>query len=153
MTSSERLAMAISTGAATGGFLLAHVVIIGLWVLINFGLVPAIPKFDPGFTGLAATVSVEAIFLSVFILMTQRRMMKDADERAHLNLQISLLAEHEITRVLILTKALAKNFGVDEAHHPDLEALEKDVAPALVLEAIDKHEKMLNHSGDTASTR
>jgi uncharacterized membrane protein len=141
MAWNEKLAMGISRFTGTGLFLLAHVVVIGFWVLINCGLIPHVRRFDPTLIGLAATVSVEAIFLSTFILMTQRRMMKEADDRADLNLQISLLAEYEITRLLTLTKAVAKNLEVKEAQHPELTELEKDVAPDVVLDTIDRHER------------
>ena len=65
---------------------------------------------------------------------------------ADLNLQISLLAEYEITRLLTLTKAIAKNLQIDEAHRPELEQLEKDVTPEVVLETIDKHEKQFHRN-------
>lgn len=146
MTWNEKLAMAISRFTGTPIFFLAHVIVLGGWVLVNSALFPRSLRFDPTLVGLAVAVSVEAIFLSTFILMTQRRMMKDADDRDDLNLQIGLLAEYEITRLLILTKAIAKNLRVDEAHHPELEQLEKDVTPDIVLQTIDKQEKLFHRN-------
>jgi uncharacterized membrane protein len=146
MSWNEKLAMTISRFTGTSIFLLAHVVVIGGWLMINSAVAPGSLRFDPTLVGLAVAVSVEAIFLSTFILMTQRRMMKDADDRADLNLQISLLAEYEITRILTLTKEMAKKLDIDEAHHPELEQLEKDVNPSVVLETIDKHEKQFHQN-------
>ena len=89
----EKMAGLISHFAGSVWFLLLHVVIFGLWIAISFGLIPGIPRFDATLVKLAVTVSVEAVFLSTFILITQRWMMAQADRRADLNLQISLLAE------------------------------------------------------------
>lgn len=70
----------------------------GFWILANLGWIPGVPKFDPTFVVLAMEASVESLFLSTFILITQNRMMAQADKRADLNLQISLLSEHEVNR-------------------------------------------------------
>jgi len=71
--------------------------------------------------------SVEAIFLSTFILITQNRMAAQAQQRADLDLQISLLAEHEITRLLTLTVAIAERLGRPTAQDPELAELAQDV--------------------------
>ena len=81
--------------------------------------------------------SVEAIFLSTFILITQNRMTAQAEKRADLDLQISLLAEHEITRLLTLTMAIATHLGLDTSHDPELAELAQDVAPEQVLDTLE----------------
>jgi uncharacterized membrane protein len=78
-------------------FICVHAVIFGGWIVVNLGWTP-LPPFDPSFVVLAMVASVEAIFLSTFVLIMQNRLAALADERAELDLQISLLAEHEITR-------------------------------------------------------
>ena len=85
--------------------------------------------------------SVEAIFLSAFILITQNRMMSESDKCADLNLQISLLSEHEITRLLRLVRAIADRMDIEDAGHTDLDELEKNVRPEAVLETMEHHEK------------
>ena len=82
--------------------------------------------------------SVEAIFLSTFVLITQNRMAAAADKRAELDLQISLLTEHELTKVVTLVAAIADHVGVP--HREDVEELKRDVAPEAVLDAIDRTE-------------
>ena len=78
---------------------------------MNSGIVPRHP-WDPfPFPILAMLASVEAIFLSTFVLIGQHRMTQIADQRAELDLQINLLAEHEITHVLQLIDAIAKRLG------------------------------------------
>jgi uncharacterized membrane protein len=80
---------------------------------------------------------VEAIFLSTFILITQNRMAAQAQKRADLDLQISLLAEHEITRLIILTSAMAEHLGIQPFQDPELEELAQDIAPEQVLDTME----------------
>jgi uncharacterized membrane protein len=82
--------------------------------------------------------SVEAIFLSTFILITQNRMAAKADRRAELDLQVSLLAEHEITKLVQLVAEMAQRMGVPEAGRGDVEELKRTVAPEAVLDAIEE---------------
>jgi len=94
-------------------FVLLHIFIYGAWILINLKLVPFIPAFDPyPFMLLSMVVSLEAIFLSTFVLMKQNRMSKRADSRAHLDLQINLLAEKEMTMVLQMLQHIGAKVGV-----------------------------------------
>jgi uncharacterized membrane protein len=90
-TLEERIAGAITRFTGTMRFVYLHVVVYGFWILANVGLVPGVPKFDPSFVILAMVASVEAIFLSTFILITQNRMSAAADKRAELDLQIVCL--------------------------------------------------------------
>jgi uncharacterized membrane protein len=116
-------------------FVYLHLVLFGAWILANVGWLP-LPRFDPTLVVLAMFASVEAIFLSTFVLITQNRMAAAAEKRAELDLQISLLAEHEITRLITVVSALAKKAGVDEAHDTELAELEQDIAPERVLDRI-----------------
>src|ERR1041384_8078917 len=86
--------------------------------------------------------SVEAIFLSTFILITQNRMMTQADRRAELNLQISLLAEHEVTRLIRTTARIAERLGV-EVGGGDIDELSRDIAPEEVLDTLERHQRRL----------
>ena len=77
-------------------------------------MISGIEPFDPfPFGFLTLVVSLEAIFLSVFVLMSQNRMTRQADKRAHLDLQIDLLAEQELTTILHMLRALCAKHGVD----------------------------------------
>ncbi len=82
--------------------------------------------------------SVEAIFLSTFVLITQNRMAALADQRADLDLQISLLAEHEVTRLITLVRAIADLMGIEESRDPELSEIAKDVQPEKVLDRIEE---------------
>ena len=104
----DRLATRIACFAGSMKFVWLHVALYGMWGLINLGLIPGVAPFDPTFVVLAMVASVEAIFMSTFILITQNRMQADADRRAELNLQISLLAEHEITRLITMVAEIGR---------------------------------------------
>ena len=82
--------------------------------------------------------SVEAIFLSTFILITQNRMASVADKRAELDLQISLLAEHEVTRLVTLVSAMAERMHIRTEVDSELNELKQDVAPEVVLDEIEE---------------
>ena len=117
-------------------FVYLHLMLFGLWIIVNLGWVPGVPRFDPTFVVLAMFASVEAIFLATFVLITQNRMQVHADQRADLDLQISLLTEHEVTRLIELVAEIAKRMGIEEAHAPDIDELKKMVKPEKVLDQI-----------------
>lgn len=118
-------------------FVYIHLVLFGAWIISNLPGVP-LPKFDPTFVVLAMFASVEAIFLSTFVLISQNRMAEQADKRADLDLQVSLLAEHEVTRLITLVKAIAEKLDIDESRNPELHELQQDVAPERVLDALEE---------------
>lgn len=137
----SRIAELITRFSGSMAFVYVHLVVVGLWIAINLGFVSGIRPFDPTFVILATTASVEAIFLSTFVLISQNRAAADADRRAELDLQTNLLSEHEITRLLSLTRAIARHIGVEEAQDPTLEELEGHVAPEKVLDRITKEKR------------
>lgn len=136
-TFEQRLADSITRFTGSMRFVYIHCIIYALWIFMNLGWIPG-PRFDPTFVILAMEASVEAIFLSTFILITQNRMSQLAEKRAELDLQISLLAEHEITRVLTLVREMASRMQVEAARDPELAELQKDIEPKEILEEIEK---------------
>jgi uncharacterized membrane protein len=136
-TPRERLALAITAFSGSMTFVYLHLAIVAAWIGVNLGLVPAAPRFDRSFVILATAASVEAIFLSTFVLISQNRAAKAADRRAALDLQINLLTEHEVTRLITLTSAIAQALGVSEPNAAELAELERDVAPETVLDSLD----------------
>jgi len=106
-TAADRLSDAIARVAGSSGFVVAHIIFFTVWITLNVGLLPSVPIFDPyPFSFLTLVVSLEAIFLSIFVLMSQNRAARLADRRAHLDLQIDLLAERELTAMLHMLRAL-----------------------------------------------
>jgi uncharacterized membrane protein len=146
-TLQDRLADGITRFTGSLRFVYLHLVVFGLWTAVNVGWIPGVHRFDPSFVLLATVASVEAIFLSTFVLISQNRMAALADRRADLDLQVSLLAEHEITRLLQLVTEMARRMEVEQAHGPDLDELARDVAPEAVLDRIEDAERTLAKSG------
>jgi uncharacterized membrane protein len=137
----ERVAQAISDFAGTMTFVYLHLAVFALWIAINVGLIPAVPRFDESLVVLAMVASVEAIFISTFVLISQNRMAAAAEKRAELDLQISLLAEHEITKVVAMVDAIADHLGIRHEAKHEVDELKRDVAPENVLDAISEREE------------
>jgi uncharacterized membrane protein len=135
----DRVAMAIWRLAGTMKFVYFHLVVFGFWAALDLGWVPVIRNFDPGFTILGTTAAVEAIFLAAFVLMAQLRMAAAADKRNHLDVQVSLLAEQEITHILRLVAAIGRRMEIEEAKDPGIQELFSDLKPREVLERIEVH--------------
>jgi uncharacterized membrane protein len=132
----EKLANAITAFTGSMRFVYVHLVVYGGWILSN--LLPGFPHFDPTFVVLAMVASVEAIFLSTFILITQNRAMEEADKRDELDLHINLLAEHELTRLIEIVAGIAEKLEVRTDAEEELGEITKDVKPEAVLREIEK---------------
>jgi len=135
-TPQERLAAAITAFTGSMPFVYLHLALYGAWIAINVGLVPGLRPFDPSFVILAMEASVEAIFLSTFVLISQNRSAAEADKRADLDLQISLLTEHELTKLTWVVTAMAERLNIPPSD-PELEEVKKDIAPEAVLDEIE----------------
>jgi uncharacterized membrane protein len=112
-SSSERFADTLGLFAGSLPFVVFHLVFVLAWLLVNGGEIPGFRPFDPyPFSLLGMIVAVEAVILSSFILMRQNRMMRRGELRDHLNLQVDLLAEKEITKVLQMVRAICGHMGL-----------------------------------------
>jgi uncharacterized membrane protein len=139
-TAEERIAEAITRFTGSMRFVYLHLAFFGFWIVANLGWLPGVPSWDPSFVVLAMMASVEAIFLSTFVLISQNRMAAAADKRADLDLQVSLLAEHEVTRLITLVSGIADRMGVRTEADADLDEITQDVAPEAVLDEIEAAE-------------
>jgi uncharacterized membrane protein len=119
----ERFTDRVTAAAGSLTFIVLHVVGFAGWMLLN----TTVRAIDPKpFTLLNLLVSLEAIILTSFVLMTQNRMTKQADKRGHLDLQVNLLAEQELTATLQMLHALCQRAGVRvKIRHPHVEELLK----------------------------
>jgi uncharacterized membrane protein len=133
----DRLAAAITRFTGSMAFVYLHIVLFGFWIVANLGWIPGVPKWDESFVVLAMIASVEAIFLATFVLITQNRMAAAEDKRADLDLQISLLVEHEVTKLAALLEAIAQRLGVTAEVDQELQEIKQDVAPTAVLDGIE----------------
>jgi uncharacterized membrane protein len=117
---SEQVADWIANTAVSGPVLLLHVLSFAFWIAANVGLIPGIDPFDPfPFPLLTVALSLEAIFLTLFVLASQSRLTRQHEKRSHLNLQIDLLAEREMTAVLRLLQDIGRHLNVSTSVTPD----------------------------------
>lgn len=133
----EKIADKVTSFAGSMIFVWFHLALFGLWIIWNLGWLGLTP-FDATFVVLAMFASVEAIFLSTFVLISQNRMAARADKRAELDLQVSLLSEHEITRLITLVTLMSRKMNIEEANDPEMEELGQDVHPEKVMDTMEK---------------
>jgi uncharacterized membrane protein len=111
-----------------------------------------VEPFDPyPFVMLAMTASVEAIFLTTFVLISQNRNSLIQERREDLGLHVSLLTEHEITRLAQLVDLMANRMGLDEREKPELGDIKQEVAPVAVLRTLDEEERKEDPEGGRAA--
>lgn len=134
----ERMADRITGFTGSMLFVYIHLALFGFWIIANLGWIPGVPKWDPTFVVLAMWASVEAIFLSTFVLISQNRMAAVAERRAELDLQISLLSEHEITKLTTLVAGIAERLDVRTEVEDELTEIQEDVSPEAVLDALEE---------------
>jgi uncharacterized membrane protein len=135
----ERIGDAIARQAGRLWFAVAHVVWFAVWILLNTGWIRGVRAFDPfPYPFLTSVVSLESIFLSLFILMSQNRATKQADSRSHLDLQINLLAEQESTKILQMLQRLCEFHGLQVANDPEVEKLSRSTEPEQLLGELTK---------------
>jgi uncharacterized membrane protein len=132
----DRLADAMTSISGRIVFVYVHAVWFGMWIALNTGRMGVSP-FDPFPYGLLTMiVSLEAIFLSTFVLISQNRSSAEAEHRADLALQIGLLTEHELTHVLHMLDAIQQKIGIADDEISDLADLEMETRPEDVLAEI-----------------
>jgi uncharacterized membrane protein len=135
-TVADRIAEFVARFCGSITFVWIHVAIFGAWILWN--LLPGLPHFDPyPFTFLTLCVSLEAIFLSSFILIAQNYEMRVTERRSQLDLQINLLAEQENTKMLQLLDRMAKKMGLYEEDDPEIAVLEQATRPETLARQIE----------------
>ncbi len=134
----DRIADTVTAFSGSMPFVYIHIGWFIGWVLLNTGRL-GLPAFDPFPYGLLTmVVSLEAIFLSALVMITQNRLSDEAERRADLDLQVGLLAEHELTRVLKMLDAIQRKLGVEPGGDNELEDLEMETMPEDVLAELER---------------
>ncbi len=133
-----RIADAITSFSGRMIFAYVHILWFGIWILINTGRF-GVKVFDPFPYGLLTMiVSLEAIFLSTFVLISQNRISEENERRSDLDLHIGLLTEHELTRVLQMLDIIQEKMGIVDHANSDLADLEMETKPEDVLAEIER---------------
>ena len=144
----DRLSEAITNAAATPWFIAVHATMFGGWILANSLVAEPVDPYP--FSLLTLAVSLEVIFLTGFVLMSQSRMARQADKRAHLDLQVNLLAEQELTAMLGMLRALCERFGVSADTEPRVDEMLKETDIQKLSSALDRE---LRDSKESARRR
>ena len=138
-TRTDRVAEKIASFCGSMTFVWVHVLWFGGWILLN--VIPGIRHVDPfPFTFLTLIVSLEAIFLSTFILISQNLDSRISERRSHLDLQLNLLSEQENTKMIVILNAIAEKVGADLTEDPHLKALSEETQPERLIEQIEARE-------------
>ena len=136
-TGADRVAAAIARFCGSMTFVWIHVALFAAW--IGYNTLPWFQAFDPyPFTFLTLIVSLEAIFLSTFILISQNYDMRVSERRNQLDLQINLLAEQENTKTLQILERIAKKVGAHLSDDPQVRALEEATRPDSLVQQIEE---------------
>lgn len=149
-TPTDRVVDAITGFCGRITFVWVHIVWFTFWISDN--MLPHHRHFDPfPFNFLTLAVSLEAIFLSTFILISQNRQSRLAERRNHLDLQVNLLSEQENTKILTMLEAIQKYLGVPDGN-PEISILAEATQPDRLIEQIEQvieAEPERNGSGKT----
>lgn len=141
-TSVDRIAEYIANFCGSMSFVWVHVIWFGGWILLN--TIPGLRHVDPfPFTFLTLIVSLEAIFLSTFILISQNLETRMSERRSHLDLQLNMLSEQENTKMLAILLAIAEKVDADLSHDPSLIALSEETLPEKLVEQIEAQKEEL----------
>jgi uncharacterized membrane protein len=133
----DHLADVIARFCGSMTFVWVHVVWFSGWIILN--AIPGFKHIDPyPFTFLTLMVSLEAIFLSTFILISQNMETRLSERRNHLDLQINLLAEQENTKIIRMLELISQKVGAQTDQDPDLKALDQSTRPETLVEQIEQ---------------
>ena len=138
-TWTDHLGCVITTYSGRLSAVLLHVVWFAVWIALNCGLIPGFHAFDPfPFTFLTLVVSLEAIFLTFFVLMGQNAQSAQTDRLARLDLQVNMLAEQEMTEVLRLLRELCKREGITTKHDDKIAEMIEETSIETLAKTLDE---------------
>ena len=138
-TRTERIADWMTSSFGSNTFLLLNLILFVAWILINMDAIPAIPSFDPfPFNLLTNIVSLEAIILAIFVLISQNRTAKVDDLREETHLQLNLISEREITKIMKMLAILLEKQGLDLSQDPELQKMLKPISEAEIERHLEK---------------
>lgn len=143
MSFSDRLADRLTAFSGSMVFVALHALWFGVWIITNLGLF-GLPKFDPfPFGLLTMIVSLEAIFLSTFVLISQNRQALQADRRQKVNMEVDVLAEQEITQLIKMMADIHHHLGLHGDDDEEVHSLERPTHLEDLADRIDEAEARL----------
>ena len=119
--SSERVADLLTSSLGSMTFLIFSICLLFLWLLLNTNFIPTLKPFDPyPFGLLAVLVSLASVLLAIVVLISQKRAAQIADLRSEIDLQVDILTERELTKLMQMVRLLIEKNGIDISHDADL---------------------------------
>ena len=110
----EHISDAVARFIGSLKFLTVQLIFFAFWATVNVRPLGGMKPFDPfPFSILGLIVSSESVFLTIFVLISQNRMSRQSETRAHLDLQVSMLAEQELTTMLKMQEKMCEHFGIN----------------------------------------
>lgn len=135
----EKLADSMTSSFGSHTFLIFNVLLFVGWILINTGQIKIIPSFDPfPFNLLTTFVSLEAIILAIFVLMSQNRTTKIDDIREETHLQLNLISEREVTKIMKMIALLLEKQGIDLSKDPELKKMIRPISEEEIEKKLEK---------------
>jgi uncharacterized membrane protein len=135
----ERVADLLTAKFGSMLFLVLNIIWFAIWIIINVGIIPGIEPFDPfPFGFLTMIVSLEAIALAIIVLISQNRAAKIADLREEVDLQVDIITELEITKLLELVVMLAEKEGIDVSQDRELHSMLRPSDPEKIEATLEK---------------
>lgn len=136
---SEKFGDMLTTAFGTNKFLLFNAIVFAVWILLNVNVLPFARAFDPfPFGFLTLSVSLEAIFLSIIVLISQNRGAKISDLREEMDIQIDVITEEEVTKALQILKIIAEKQGIDMSGDQELSHMIKPTNRSRIEEKLKK---------------
>ncbi len=138
-TITEKIADTMTSSFGSTTFLLFNIFLFTAWILINVGYIKLIPPFDPfPFNLLTNIVSLEAIILAIFVLISQNRTAKVDDLREETHLQLNLISEREVTKLMKMMALLLERQGIDLSQDPELKKMIRPVSEEEIEKKLEK---------------
>jgi uncharacterized membrane protein len=138
-TTTEKIADWMTSNFGSFTFLMFNVLVFLVWLLINTGQIKGVMAFDPfPFNFLTMVVSLEAIILAVFVLISQNRSMRVDDLRAETHLQINLITEREVTKIIKMLALLLEKQGIDLSNDPELHRMIRSISEEDIEKKLEK---------------
>jgi uncharacterized membrane protein len=127
-TTMEKMADIMTSNFGSNAFLWLNIILFLFWIVANTHMIPGLAAFDPfPFSLLTSVVSLEAIILAIVVLISQNRTAKVDDLREETHLQLNLISEREITKVIKLLAILLEKEGIDVSNDPELKHMVKPI--------------------------
>lgn len=144
---SDKIADALTKKFGGMNFLIINSYWFLIWIVLNINIIPGVKSFDPfPFGLLTMIVSLEAIVLSIIVLISQNRAAHIDTLRSELQLQVNLIAEEEITKSLEMLADIREKVGIHK-DDPELKKMLERIDTSYIERSLQKQIDMKTNNG------